>query len=143
MSHQGTVLSPRPLARAIRVGLLTGSVAGIGLLAGCTDGGSGRFVDADKSTIGDPVKGELTSGSEINLKDGSRHGRHWMCGTAGDVGVLYQVKAPFLSQVSLYDDSGERPGCCSVPMRAACSWWSAARTRTTTVPMHWSRKRQQ
>lgn len=107
MSHQGTVLSPRPLARAIRVGLLTGSVAGIGLLAGCTDGGSGRFVDADKSTIGDPVKGELTSGSEINLKDGSRHGRHWMCGTAGDVGVLYQVKAPFLSQVSLYDDSGE------------------------------------
>ena len=107
MSHEGTAFIPRPLTRAIRTGLLTGGVAGIALLAGCSDGGSGRFVDADKASIGDGIKGELTSASEINLKDGSRHGRHWLCGGDNDAGVMYQVKAPFLAQVALYGEDGE------------------------------------
>lgn len=99
------LVSLQPLARAIRYGLLAGSAAGLTILSGCTDQG-GRFVSADEVGIGDVIRGELMSGSEINLKDGSRQGRHWVCGDGDKSGVLYRLNAPFLGEISLYDTEG-------------------------------------
>ncbi|MFC4258857.1 hypothetical protein ACFOZ5_07415 [Marinobacter lacisalsi] len=105
MFLEGYAVSPKPLARAIRVGLLAGGAAGLAILAGCTGQGD-RFVSADEANIGDAIKGELMSGSEINLKDGSRQGRHWVCGDGHEAGVLYRLNAPFLGDISLYDTEG-------------------------------------
>lgn len=106
MIREGHVVPPRPLARAIRLGLLAGGVGGTLVLAGCMDQG-GRFVSADETAIGDVVRGELMSESGINLKDGSRQGRHWLCSSSDDgTGTIYQLDAPFLGQLSLFDGEG-------------------------------------
>ena len=100
------------LAGAARMALVAGGVVGITLLAGCSDSG-GRFIAADETDMGAGIHGELMSSSEINLKDGTRQGRHWVCGDPGHDGVLYRLDAPFLGRVALYDSRGRWLGAAA------------------------------
>nr|WP_300315288.1 hypothetical protein [Halomonas sp.] len=106
----------RPLAQAVRqFGRASGAAAGVivagALLVGCDDGGetpSTRFTEAPEVSLGQAIEGELSSASDVNLKDGSRQGSYWVCANkdADSSGVLYQLDAPFAADVTVFDDAG-------------------------------------
>ena len=103
MSKQQCPGSKRPLCKAISPLLVISGVSMAVLLSGCQDdGGSqgGRFVEAPDVALGEAIEGELTSQSGINLKDGSRHDRRWVCGEA-ESGVLYRLDSPFAASLSV------------------------------------------
>lgn len=105
MTPKGYLTHQTTLTQAIRYTMLAAGVTGTVILAGCDDTTSRRFAEGSDHSIGDTIKGELTSTSSTNLKDGSRQARHWVCG-GDEAGSLYQVDAPFPAQVSLYDTEG-------------------------------------
>ncbi|ALM51121.1 hypothetical protein [Halomonas huangheensis] len=107
----------RPLALAVRRVALVGGVLATTLLVGCQDQGdsetektTGGFdIDAPEVAVGEPLTGELSSSSQINLKDGSRRDQHWLCPAAGNAaeGTLYRLNSPFEGTVTVFDKSGD------------------------------------
>lgn len=110
MPQGSSGFSYRALCAAMRSrGVMAGVAAGV-LLAGCGDNGSARFVDAESSVLGESIQGELTSKSDVNLNDGSRHDRRWVCPSDGDETTLYELDAPFAASLTVFDESGRRLG---------------------------------
>lgn len=106
----------QPLTLAVRRAALVGGVMAAALLVGCqeqqdseVDESSGFNVEAPEVAAGDLLKGELSSASQVNLKDGSRRDQHWLCPSAGNAaeGTLYRLDAPFEGSVSVFDKSGD------------------------------------
>ncbi|WP_306169399.1 hypothetical protein [Halomonas sp. MMSF_3323] len=123
MSKQQCPGSKRPLCKAISPLLVISGVSMAVLLSGCQDdGGSqgGRFVEAPDVALGEAIEGELTSQSGINLKDGSRHDRRWVCGEA-ESGVLYRLDSPFAASLSVYSEDGKWQGGASSTQEAPAS----------------------
>ncbi|MFG1495403.1 PPC domain-containing protein [Saccharospirillum sp. HFRX-1] len=57
------------------------------------------------STLGDNLRGELTSASPVNLNDGTRYSSHRFCAGNGDAIALYQFQGPFSARLSLIDEN--------------------------------------
>lgn len=55
------------------------------------------------STLGENLRGELTSSSPVNLNDGTRYSSHRFCAGDGDAIALYQFQGPFSARLSLMD----------------------------------------
>ncbi|MDR5868675.1 PPC domain-containing protein [Halomonas koreensis] len=87
-------------------------VAGLAFLAGCVDEEQ-RFVSAPEADLGSEIAGELTSSSDVNLNDGTRHAAHWLCGTTEDVAVRYVLDTPFAARLSAFDEQGRWLGSAS------------------------------
>lgn len=107
---------PQVFTRAVSHAALVGTILATTLLVGCQEqqdnerqAQAGFNVEAPEVSVGDPLRGELSSASQINLKDGSRRDQHWLCPSAGNaaVGALYRLDAPFEGTISIFDESGE------------------------------------
>lgn len=95
--------------------LVKGAVGGaaVAMLAGCqmmapAAGGSASIVSASDSklVIGERTRGELTTQSPLNVKDGSRYQSYRLSLQEGDL-VEIEVDGSVEGLVSLYDDQNE------------------------------------
>lgn len=95
--------------------LIKGTVGGtaIAMLAGCqmmapAGGGHASIVSASdgKLVIGERVRGELTTQSPLNVKDGSRYQTYSLALQEGDL-IEIEVDGSVEGQVTLYDDQDE------------------------------------
>jgi len=57
------------------------------------------------STLGENLRGELTSSSPVNLNDGTRYSSHRFCADNGDAIALYEFQGPFSARLSLIDEN--------------------------------------
>lgn len=77
----------------------------IGLLAAlsATLGSHALAEEAPIATLGDDLRGELTSASPVNLNDGTRYSSHRFCDGEGTPVGLYQFEGPFSARLSVLD----------------------------------------